>query len=444
MKNVIYILLLSLPIFANGQSGIISTIAGIGTPGYSGDGGPATAAQLNHPDDIKFDMDGNMYIPDELNHTVRKISTSGIISTVAGNGTHGYSGDNGPATNAKLYQPTDVAFDAVGNMYISEFINGTIRKVAPTGIITTFAGIGTNGFSGDGGPATAAQLADPLGLVFDSKGNLYFSCNDNFRIRKISASGIITTIAGTGVGGYSGDGGPATMAQVRLTGYLAVSPTGDLYIPDFPNHRIRKVDPSGIITTFAGTGTSGYNGDNGPASAATFASPFSLILDHSGNMYITDKIYYVIRKINSSSIITTIAGNGTVGFSGDGGAATAAQFGDLMNCSAVDAFGNLYIGDPNNNRIRKITYNNVGVIEINNSVSNVSIYPNPATDELIIKMSKGAYNTFTITNSIGQVMIQQHITSTETSVPVNGLPVGMYFILFKRENGVEVKRFVKE
>lgn len=224
------IVVLSLIFCSAGAKGqIITTIAGIDTAGYTGDNAAATAATLNHPDVIKFDHSGNMYIADEHNHVVRKINTSGIITTIVGTGlgagtfSGGYSGDGGPATNAQLSRPMDLAFDAIGNLYISELGNGTIRKVNTSGIITTIAGTGHSGYNGDGGPATNAQLYDPLGLVFDIAGNLYFSDNGNARVRKINTLGIITTIVGTGIPGYSGDGGPASIAQIKCGGYIAIN-----------------------------------------------------------------------------------------------------------------------------------------------------------------------------------------------------------------------------
>jgi len=333
--------------------GIISTVAGNGTAGYSGDGGPAASAELSYPYSVAVDSAGTFYIADN-NNSVRKVNASGVISTLAGNGTAGYSGDGGPATSARLSGPAGVAVDGAGNLYIADQSNQRIRKVtAATGIITTVAGNGTAGYSGDGGPATSAELNFPAGVAVDSAGNLYIADYNNSVIRKVNTSGIMTTVAGNGTGGYSGDSGPATSAELYLPIGVAVDGTGNLYIADTGNQRIRKVDASGIITTVAGNGTAGYSGDGGLAISAQLDRPTSAAVDSAGNLYIADTGNQRIRKVNASGIITTVAGNGTFGYSGDGGAATSAEFYDPDGV-AVDSAGNLYIADANNQRIRKV------------------------------------------------------------------------------------------
>ncbi len=433
-----------LPIVLQGQT--IKTIAGTGTAGYSGDGNAATAAKLKTPDAVKFDRLGNLYVADEGNHAIRKINTAGIIYTVAGTGTGttGYSGDGGPATMAKLARPADIAFDLTDNMYIAEFGNGTIRKVSTTGIITTIAGTGIPGYSGDNGPATTAQLFDPFGLVIDAIGNIYFSDNSKYRVRKISTTGIITTIAGTGIAGYNGDNGPATAAQINLTGYLAISPAGELYIPDYYNRRIRKIDAAGIITTVVGNGTGGNTGDGGPATAATIGSMFAIFFDPTGNMYLSDRANGVIRKVNTSGIISTIAGIGSLGYGGDGGPATAAQFNIDVYCSAMDGIGNLYIADPLNNRVRKIVYHPEAVNDINTILQHVSIFPNPAHDEVTVAWEGGsvqAGNEVTIVNIAGQAVISECHMGSSVSLHTGKLPAGVYIVTV---NGAYAGRFVKE
>ena len=333
---------------------VITTYAGNGTGAYAGDGGTATAAEINNPNGMCYDASGNLYVADEGNARIRKITPGGVVSTYAGNGTTGYTGDGGAATAAELTGPTGVAFDASGNLYILDGGTSHVRKVTPAGIISTVAGSGISGYTGDGGAATAARIFCPNGgVAIDPSGNLYIADNSNNRIRKVSTSGIITTFAGNGTSGYSGDGGAATAAELAGPRYILFDAAGNLYISDYGNNRIRKVTPSGIISTFAGNGTSGYTGDGGAATAAEINAPRGIYLDGGGNFYISDFGNYRVRKINSSGIISTIAGNGTSGYAGDGGNATAAELADPEGI-VTDASGTVYIADGTNNRIRKI------------------------------------------------------------------------------------------
>jgi uncharacterized protein (TIGR03437 family) len=331
---------------APSQTYTISTLAGGGAPGagYSGDDGPATSAQLNSRWGVAVDSAGNLYIADTNNNRIRKVS-GGIITTVAGNGTPGFSGDSGPATSIQLSAPSGVAVDSAGNLYIADTNNNRIRKVSG-GIITTVAGNGTLGFSGDGGPATSAQLKEPYGVTVDSAGNLYIAEPYDNRIRKISG-GIITTLAGNGTSGFSGDGGPATSAQLAFPVGIAVDTAGNLYIAD--GGFVRKVS-GGIITTVAGGGIE--LGDGGPATRAKLGAS-GVAMDTAGNLYIADQGNERIRKV-SGGIITTIAGKGTLGFSGDGGPATSAQL-NVPVTVAMDTAGNVYIADYRNNRVRLLT-----------------------------------------------------------------------------------------
>ena len=334
-------------------SGVITTVAGNGTEGYSGDGGPATSAEFDHPSSVAADSSGNIYIADSYNHRIRKIDASGVITTVAGNGTDGFSGDGGPATAAQLDYPSSVTVDFSGNIYTAANFNHRIRKVDTSGVITTFAGNGTEGFSGDGGPATLAELDHPSSVAADSSGNIYIADFVNNRIRKVNTSGIITTVAGQGITGFNGDGGLASLAEVHHPSGVAVNPSGNIYIAELYTHRIRKVDTSGGITTVAGNGTFGFSGDGGPATAAELNQPSSVAVDSAGNIYIADSYNNRIRKVDTSGGITTVAGNGTFGFSGDGGPATAAEL-NQPSSVAVDSAGNIYIADSYNNRIRKV------------------------------------------------------------------------------------------
>jgi sugar lactone lactonase YvrE len=335
-------------------AGIISTVAGNGTSGFSGDGGLAIAAQLNSPDNVAIDSKRNLYIADTVNNRIRKVTRAGIISAVAGKEIGGYSGDGGRATAAQLNKPTGVAVDSKGNLYIADSQNYRIRKVTAAGIISTVAGNGTRGYSGDGGLATEAQLNSPRGVVVDSKGDLYIADSQNCRIHKVTAAGIITTVAGNGTRGYSGDGGAATAAQLYNPRGVVVDFRGNIYIADSSNHRIRKVTPAGIISTVAGNGTRSDSGNGGLATAAQLNSPEGVAVDSAGNLYIADTGNQRIRKVTPAGIISTVAGNGTLGYSGDQARATAAQL-NLPDSVAIDSAGNLYIADTVNNRIRKVT-----------------------------------------------------------------------------------------
>jgi trimeric autotransporter adhesin len=364
-----FVLIASIAMAGRLSAQSIFTVAGGGTD----DGRPAIVTALANPYGVALDAAGNLYVADTNNNRIRRVAAgSGIISTVAGNGGFGFSGDGGPATAAGLYGPRGVAVDATGTLYIADTFSNRIREVAAgSGIISTVAGndpIG--GFSGDGLPATAARLGGPTGVAVDAAGNLYIADSGNNRIRKVAAgSGIISTVAGSSgpagpyTGGFTGDGGPATTAMLSYPSSAVFDVAGNLYIADTGNHRIRKVAAgSGIISTIAGSGPFGENGgrfsgDGGPATAASLNGPSGVALDAAGNLYIADTSNNRIRKVAAgSAIISTVAGNGPVGnggFSGDGGPATAATL-YFPSDVAVDAAGNLYVADNNNNRIRKV------------------------------------------------------------------------------------------
>ena len=303
-------------------TGLITTVAGTGEYGYSGDGGPATQARLSFPFDLAIDGAGNLYIADRANERVRKVeAATGLITTVAGTGEWGYSGDGGAATEANLAFPLGLAVDGSGNLYIADSDNSRVRKVeAATGLITTVAGTGEWGYSGDGGAATEANLAFPLGLAVDGSGNLYIADSDNSRVRKVeAATGLITTVAGTGEWGYSGDGGPAIQAQLSFPVDLAIDGSGSLYIADQYNHRVRKVEATtGLITTVAGTGAEGYNGDGGPATQAQLGLPGNLAIDGSGNLYIANGLGYGQVRMVSRVAVPVGGGSGGSGSGGSG------------------------------------------------------------------------------------------------------------------------------
>ena len=295
------------------STGIITTIAGTGDVGSNGDGGAATSALLNNPKGVSVDISGNMYIADFGNNKIRMVSSAGIITTIAGTGDGGSSGDGGAATSARLSGPSGVSVDISGNVYIADYSNGKIRLMTSTGIITTVAGTGTDGSSGDGGAATSAQLNGPYGVSVDIYGNVYITDTFNNKIRMVTSAGIITTVAGTGDVGFSGDGGAATSAQLDYPYGVTVDISGNVYIADYFNHRIRMVTNTGIIATFAGSGSSdgffglwsgGSTGDGGPATAALLYYPSGVSVDIVGNVYIADTDNHKIRIVTNAGIIT--------------------------------------------------------------------------------------------------------------------------------------------
>jgi sugar lactone lactonase YvrE len=388
LNQIVFSSLIALASSSVANSQTITTVAGvIGSPGYVGDAGPANNARFNQPRAVATDNDGNLYIADMRNHVIRKVNPNGIVNTVAGNGTAGTAGAGGPATAAQLAQPTGMTIDNDGNIYIADYNASVIKKVTTSGIMTIFAGNGTEGFSGDGGPASQAKLYRPTAVAVDKEGSLYISDASNKVIRKVTKAGVITTIAGVpGRAGYAGDGGPATKALLTQPAGIAVDYSGNVYIADPSNSVIRKVNPSGIITTFAGTGVAGYSGDNGPAIKAQFqiGSPQGLAVDPAGNVYASDYQNHAIRKINAKGIITTIAGNGAPDYAGDGGPAILAKIWYPIGI-ATDAGGNVFITDSYNNTIREI-------------VSSCTA-PTPSFDQQPISKSvcKGGNTTFTVT-----------------------------------------------
>ena len=357
--------------------------------GGTGDGGPALQATLKAPGPLAVDGAGNLYVADVNDYRVRRVDRAGVIDTVAGNGTFSFSGDGGPATSAQLYAASGVAIDPSGNVYIGDWANHRVRRVDPSGTITTVAGNGQDAFSGDGGPATAAAIRYPSKVALDGAGNLYIASHLDFRIRKVDANGVISTVAGNGTLGYSGDGGPGPSASIGWIGGLAVDGAGVVFVSDVGGHRIRKVGVDGIISTVAGTGDQGFSGDGGSASTATFHNPNGLAVDADGNLFIADTYNGRVRRVTPAGTISTfahtgfplvvssdragglfvgdyvrvlrvtpngtvtVAGTGMRGFSGDGGPATEAQFGGMGDL-AFDG-SDLYVADSSNARIRRVS-----------------------------------------------------------------------------------------
>jgi sugar lactone lactonase YvrE len=385
-------------------TGNISTFAGNSGYGFAGDGGPAVNAQLSAPRGISLDSSGNLYFADRWNNRVRKISGANI-STIAGNGQGNFGGDNGQATAAQLSSPDGIAIDNAGNVYVSDLLNNRVRMISPGGTISTVAGNGNSGFSGDGGLATSAQLSQPAGLAVDAAGNLYIADSNNAAVRKVTPAGIISTVAGTGTQGFSGDGGQATAAKMMAPFGLAFDSSGNLYIADYYGW-IRKVSAStGVINTIAGNGNIGYSGDGGPAAAAVFYNPLAVAVDGAGNIYVADSNNGAVRMI-SNGTINTIAGNGSLGYMGDGALASLAQFSQLSSI-AVDAQGNIYVADSSNNAVRLFPLKgNVSTIAGNGaqgytgdgSLATFAEFNNPAA--LVVTPSGNVYLTDTGNNSV--------------------------------------------
>jgi uncharacterized protein (TIGR03437 family) len=406
--------------------GSIQTFAGIGTAGFAGDGGPAAAAQLNQPYGLALDLAGNLYIADFGNARVRKVSTDGTIQTVAGGGTFAATsqGQGGPATSALLMQPRNVRMDANGSLYISDFGANQVYSVSSNGTLTLVAGTGVAGFSGDGSSALLAQINAPAGLAIDSTGALYFADSGNNCVRKVYSGVMITVFNTPGPTGLAFDSTGTTL-YVAASGYFG---TVSQQIPSIPSAVDVAVDhlgdlfttsgafvlelpaggtvTTGLVTTIAGNGASpNFGGDNGPATAAELYSPSSVVMDSSGNWYIADTSNNRIRKVTPAGVISTIAGTGTAGATGDNGPATAA----LLNAPrglAIDIFGNLYVADSGNNEVRKITP--AGLITqvaatLNNPLSVAtdaqgSVYIADSGDNQIVKVT--ATGTTTGTTSI--------------------------------------------
>ena len=336
---------------------IIDTFAGTGKDGDGGDGGQALEAEFSFPRSVATDSAGNLYVADTRNHRIRKVDSSGVVSTLAGTSEDGDSGDGGPASEAELCFPAGVAVDTTGNVFVADTWNHRIRKIDTSGVITTLAGTGRRGDGGDGGPATQARLAYPMAVATDAAGNVYVADSRNHRVRRINPSGVISTFAGRGIQGRSGDGGLAARAYLSQPSAVAADAAGNVYIADSLNHRIRKVDPSGVISTHAGNGEHGDEGDGGPASAADIAYPVGIAADAAGNVYVTTHAFETgnnrIRRIDASGEISAFAGVSSAGYSGDGSPAPEAQLAYPMGVDADDA-GNVYIADARNARIRVV------------------------------------------------------------------------------------------
>jgi sugar lactone lactonase YvrE len=338
-----------------GLTQTVSTIAGSGTAGYSGDNGPATSANIDTAEGLAVDGLGNTYIADSRNHRIRKIA-NGIITTVAGTGVEGFA--DGPATSAQFSFPRDVAVDSQNNLYIADTGNGRIRKVTPAGVVSTVAGNGTVGYSGDNGPATSAMLSYPAALATDSAGNVYIADTWNYRIRKLTSDGKIQTVAGNGSYGPFGDGGPATSASLGVILSITVDAQNTLYLSDTYNHRVRKVTSGGVISSVIGGGF-GAAADGGAAQTATLKFPRGISADALGRLFVADSLNHRVRQVSQAGVISTVAGSGTPGYAGDDGAATSAKINNPVDVAAAPG-GSLYFSDLWNYRVRSVQATGTG------------------------------------------------------------------------------------
>jgi trimeric autotransporter adhesin len=429
MKKIGFILIAIVCIFCGvalqAQTGIVTTIAGTDSVGYSGDGGAATNATMWDPSGIAVDAGGNVYFCDEHNYTVRKITPSGYISTIAGTGTSGFSGDGGAATAAAFSYTYNIAIDASGNLFVVDDRNQRIRQVSASGIVNTVAGSGSDTISGDGGPATAAGVEYPSAVAVDGWGNIYIGDYENSVIRKVNTSGIITTIAGNFTAGFSGDGGPATAAAINQPWGIAVDGAGNIFFTDYNNYCVRKINASGIISTVAGTpGVQGYGGDGGPATAALFSRIYGIVVDPSGNLYVADAANYRIRKIDASGIITTIAGNGIQGHVDGSATGTAKLYFPYGLARAND--GTIYFTDDNT--VRKLWSGTTAVLATAKGNA-VDIYPNPSNGRFTVAVPTDQQDiALCVTDIYGKIVMQEnHIATLKTEINLN-YPPGTYII----------------
>jgi sugar lactone lactonase YvrE len=446
-KYLLVVLSVSLHISEAQGQGVITTIAGNGITQYIGDGSPAKNFSLGLPKSIYIDKKGKMYIADNANNRIRTLFHD-TLRTIVGDTVSDDLGDGGLAAAAKLRQPVGINLDTFGNVYITEEYNNIIRKIdAQTGIIHTVCGVkGSSGFGGDGGLAILAHLATPGGACTDRAGNIYIPDYGNNRIRKVTiADGFINTIAGTGVNGYGGDGFPATNAILSYPNSIFVDTIGNVYFSEMGNNTIRRIDAvTGIITTIVGTGVQGFSPDGTMATSAKLSGPNSVFVDNHGIIYISDFNNDMIRAILPTGIIHTIAGNGFYGYTGDNGVPLNATMRG-PTAVATDDSGYIYIADGFNSVIRKVTPIAsilVGVEHVEESTP-FMIYPNPSDGKFtVITEQPFTEHSIQVFNALGQVIYTTKFTSNRNIIDLSMYPSGVYFVHYISPQNNSVRKIV--
>ncbi|MBJ2174879.1 T9SS type A sorting domain-containing protein [Aureibaculum sp. A20] len=435
MKHFYFLILFLTVQYSFSQYGNVSTIAGGGTNGHDVIGGLATDADLSYPTGIAIDNAGNIYFSEITNSIIRKIDVNGIISDII----------EFPEVNT----PHGLTVDASGTIFFIDRANDRVRKLDTNGTITTVAGNGTNGDSGDGGPATSAQLNTPQYVAVDASGNIYISDWQNHKIKKVTTDGIINTIAGTGVYGFSGDGGLATQAELKSPSGITVDTSGNIYFSDRNNYRVRKIDTNGIITTIAGKGGfQPFSGDGGLAIDAELYEPSGITIDNSGNIYVVDGNNQRVRKITTDGIINTIIGSGATGinsggFNGDGLVGTATLLNQPVDV-VIDNSGNVIVGDYKNHRIRKLPS---AALSVDNfSLENIKLYPNPISiDEQLTISSQEIITAISVYNTLGQEVYQAKPNANNYVINLNKITSGIYLVkLNNTENKSINYRLIKK
>lgn len=434
---------------ANAQ-GVISTVAGSGTSGFSGDGGLAISAQFSAPAGVATDGYGNLFVADKNNHRVRMINGLGYISTIAGNGAMLYGGMGGPALLASMEYPNAIFVDRGDNMYVTDFFADCSYRIdGLSGVINNNCGNGHQGDDGDGGDGQFAHMELPHGVWKDNMGNTYLADYGNNKIQMLEAgTNILHTLGGGhGMFGFSPSGTLVSELKVSGVNGICVDAAGNIYFSDLGNHVVRKIDASGRVRTVAGTGVSGYSGDGGSALSAKLSSPGCLFINDAGHLFICDEGANVVRVVDvNTGIIKTLAGNGTPGFSGDGGAPTSAKLNQPSGVWQDISSGVIYIADMGNNRVRMIVdagYKPIKGTGVNNvTASSFNLFPNPTTATFNIVLGEMPQNaTVEVYNLLGEKVYSQSVTGLHTTITMDQ-PAGVYSIMLKSQAGITSQKLV--